>query len=102
MRRRSSARVPPAASRVAPLSIEIDTIDEIPTGFRLHFHGIPPSSLRSGNGSVRGQSLYLAASAKRGFSCRTGVGVYDSVYQVFGWPCTMALVAERAGGGHTA
>jgi hypothetical protein len=81
--------------------IEVETIDEIPTVFGMHFHGMLPSALRLGNGNVGGQGLYLAASVKRGFAYRTGVGVYGTAYQVFGRPYTMALVAERAPLGST-
>lgn len=81
--------------------IEVETIDEIPTVFGLHFHGMLPSALRLGNGNVGGQGLYLAASVKRGFAYRTGVGVYGTAYQVFGRPYTMTLVAERAPLGST-
>ncbi len=81
--------------------VEVETIDEIPTVFGLHFHGMLPSALRFGNGNVGGQGLYLAASVKRGFAYRTGVGVYGTAYQVFGRPYTMALVAERAPLGST-
>jgi hypothetical protein len=81
--------------------VEVETVDEIPTVFGLRFHGMLPSALRFGNGNVGGQGLYLAASVKRGFAYRTGVGVYGTAYQVFGRPYTMALVAERAPLGST-
>jgi len=81
--------------------IEVETVDEIPTVFGMRFHGWLPSTLRFGNGNVGGQGLYVAASVKRGFAYRTGVGVKGTAYQVLGRPYTLALVAERAPLGST-
>jgi hypothetical protein len=81
--------------------IEVETIDEIPTVFRLGLHDMLPSSLRFGNGNVGGQGLYLAGNVERGFAYRTGVGVNGTAYQLFGRPYTLSFVADRAPLGHT-
>jgi hypothetical protein len=80
----------------AGVRIEVETIDEIPTVFGMHFRDRRPSSLRVGNGNVGGQGLYLAASVDRGFAYRTGVGVHGVAHQSFGRPYEVAIVAERA------
>lgn len=81
--------------------IEVETIDEIPTVFGMHFRGMRPSAVRFGNGNVGGQGVYVAASAERRFAYRTGVGVAAVANQAFGRPYTLALVAERAPLGST-
>ena len=90
--------VPDSAGRVR---IEVETIDEIPTVFGMHFRDNRPSALRFGNGNVGGQGVFLAASVERGFAYRTGVGVEGAAYSAFGRPYTLALVAERAPLGST-
>jgi len=75
--------------------IEIETIDEIPTVFRLRLRDKLPSALRFGNGNVAGQGLHLAGNVERGFAYRAGLGVEATAYQVLGRPYTLSFVAAR-------
>src|SRR5512146_653366 len=76
--------------------IDVETVDEIPTVLDMRFRDRRPSQIRFGNGNVRGQGLYLAASVQRGLAYRTGFGIHGVAYQVLGQPYTLALVAERS------
>ena len=76
--------------------LEIETIDEIPTVFAMHFRGARPVAVRFGNGNVGGQALFAATSVERRRGYRTGMRVQGSAYQAFGEPYTLALNAERA------
>lgn len=81
--------------------IEVETIDEIPTVFRLRLRDLLPSALMFGNGNVGGLGLYLAGNVERGFAYRTGLGVHGTAHQVLGRPYTLSLVADRAPLGST-
>jgi hypothetical protein len=85
--------VPDTTGRVR---VEIETIDEIPTVFALHFRGAHPTAVRFGNGNVGGQALFLATSVERRRGYRAGTGVQAAAYQAFGKPYTLALDADRA------
>jgi hypothetical protein len=92
----ADATVRAVADSSGGIRIEVETVDEIPTVVGMRFHGVRPSSFRFGNGNVGGQGLYVAASAKRGFAYRTGMGLYGAAYQAFGRPYTLTFAAERA------
>lgn len=81
--------------------IEVATIDEVPTVFAMRWRSWRPSALLIGDGNVAGQGLYLAASVKRGFHYRTGVGVHVVDYQPFDRPYVLEFVAYRASLGST-
>jgi hypothetical protein len=67
----------------------------------VRFRDRAPSSLRFGNGNVRGQGIHLAGRVERGFAYRTGVGVDATARQLFGRPYTLSFAAERAPLGST-
>jgi len=81
--------------------VEIETVDEIPTVFRMAFRGLEPSWVRFGNGNVDGRGLRLAADVERGFAYRAGVGISATAYQAFGRPYTLSFAARRAPLGST-
>jgi hypothetical protein len=97
----ADATVRAIADGAGGVSIEVETVDELPTVFETRFRGPRPSFLRLGNGNVGGQGLYLALGAQRGFAYRTGWQVRGVAYQVLGRPYTLSVVAERAPIGST-
>ena len=76
--------------------VEVETIDEIPTVFAMHFHGTRPEAVRFGNGNIGGEALFLATSVEGRRGYRAGMGLQGAAYQAFGKPYTLALDAERA------
>jgi hypothetical protein len=80
---------------VGGVRVAVETIDEIPTVFVVHFRDRRPSSIRLGNSNAGGQGLYLATSVDRGFGYRTGVGVHAEASHTFGRPYTLSVEAER-------
>jgi hypothetical protein len=97
----ADASVRAVADTLGGVRIEIETIDEIPTVFRMRIRGLRPSAIRFGNGNVGGQGLYLAGSVERGFAYRTGVGVEATAHQLAGRPYRLSVTAERAPLGST-
>jgi hypothetical protein len=97
----ADATVHAVVDTLGGVSIEVETIDEIPTVFGVKFDGMLPSALRFGNGNVGGQGLHLAGEVERGFAYRNGVRVDGTAYQVFARPYTLSVVAERAPLGST-
>ena len=90
----ASVRTVPDAT--GGVQVEVETIDEIPTVFAIHFRGARPSAVRFGNGNVGGQAVFLAANVEQRRGYRTGLGIQGAAYQAFGRPYTLALDAERA------
>jgi hypothetical protein len=86
----ADARVRALPDSTSGVRIEVETIDEIPTVFRIRVRDSRPSALRFGNGNVR-----------RGFAYRTGVGVDAMAHQVLGRPYRLSVATERAPLGST-
>ncbi len=97
----AEATVRAVPDSVGGVRIEVETVDEIPTVFSMHFRRWRPAALRFGNGNVGGQGLSVAARVEEGYHYRTGVGVQAVAYQAFGRPYTLAFVGYRAPLGST-
>ena len=97
----ADATVQAVADTAGGVRIDVETIDEIPTVFRLRVRGGSVAALRIGNGNVDGRGVFLAVRGERGFAYRNGGGVQLVAYQAFGRPYTLALVADRTPLGST-
>jgi hypothetical protein len=97
----AEATVRAVPDSVGGVRIEVETVDEIPTVFSMHFRRWRPAALLFGNGNVGGQALSVTARVEDGYHYRTGVGVQAVAYQAFGRPYTLAFVGYRAPLGST-
>lgn len=97
----ANATVTATPSGEGNVTIDVETVDEIPVVLGGSFHGLRPTSLKFGNSNLLGRGQYVAADWQQGGAYRDGYGARFVDYATFHSPVRLTLDAARAPlGGH--
>jgi hypothetical protein len=83
------------------VTIDVETVDEVPVVLGGSFSGFTPTSLKLGNSNLLGRGQYIAGEWEQGDAYRDGYGARFVDYAMFQSPVRLTLDAARAPrGGH--